>query len=753
MWSKRQAYYFLFVSLIFSLSFAFFPPQLRFDYDFEQFFPLDDEDLGFYQSYAQTFGEDNDYLLLAFENQGKEPWNSDFLELFQKLQNRIEILNNVDTTISILNLQQPRISPFGIRFLPVVSFENNSNQVRRLDFPLEEKFISSDGKALLLLVQNQKNISKEEGDVLYNQILDEISNSGLILRAVAGKIQTQRDFVELMQEEFSFFLGLSLLVMLLMLVFLFRSWWGVVIPILVLGIGVAWGFGVILLLGKPLALMSVMQPTIFLIVGLGAMVHLFSHIRQYLKMGHPIDQAIHEAFSHLLVPIGLTMLTTAFGFFSLWFTSVPALKDFGLTTGIGIFMMFLSVVFISPGLLYLIKISTSNSSSNSSRELGLNRLFLGLLHHKKKVIWTFLVLFVLSLALGSQVRVNGYLLDNLPSNHPIRADFEYFDQQFGGSNPLEIAIWTPSDEMNIFDYTVLLEIQKVENKLKDFFGEVSFISPLTVAKVLNQAQNQGSSEAFNFPTQGQYLRMKRILEREPQQFLPGVYSSERNLARISGRLPDLGSFKMGEIRRFFQEFVEVEIDPDLLHVKWTGTAYLIDRGHESVTRQMARGLGVAILLVGVVAGILFRSWRISLILLLPNIIPLIMMLAVMYLLGIELKLTTAILFSVAFGIAVDDSIHFMARLRSELGTGKSFLYSLKRTYLETGKALVLTTLILVFGFSLFLLSDFGVTFFTGLLISLALLFALAADMLLLPLLLLPMKRVWESKVKRAKVSP
>ncbi|MCS5488951.1 efflux RND transporter permease subunit [Algoriphagus limi] len=748
MWSKRQAFYLLFIALIFSMSFVVFQPTIRFDYDFEQFFPQDDEDLGFYQNYAQLFGEDNDYLLMAFENQGKKLWEPDFLNEFKLLQGKIQLLENVDTTLSILDLKQPRISPFGIRFQPVLLLDEDSVLVNRFNAQLEGKFISKDGKSLLLLVQNRDNLTKDEGDALYGQILDEISNSNLSLRAVAGKIQTQRDFVDLMQAEFSFFLGLSLLVMLLMLIVLFRSWWGVAIPIIVLGVGVAWAFGVILWLGNPLALMSVMQPTLFLIVGLGALVHLLSHLRQKLEKGYSKDYCIDQTFRQLLIPIGLTMMTTAFGFLSLWFTSVPALKDFGLTTGIGILVMFFAVVLLTPGLLFLIKIPELERSRNTSKNWVLNRLFVALLKRRTLVIWVFVGISVLSLVLGSQVRINGFLLDNLPSNHPIREDFEYFDQQFGGSNPLEIAILTPSEELNIFDYEVLEQIQKIENKLQDYFSGVSLISPLTVAEVLNQAQNQGNSEAFQFPSKGQYLRMKRILDTNPQQFLPAVYNSENRIARISGRLPDLGSFKMGEIRRDFFEFVKEEIDPELLKVKWTGTSYLIDRGHESVTLEMARGLGVAFLLVGVIAGILFRSWRISFILLIPNIIPLLMMLAVMNLMGIELKLTTAILFSVAFGIAVDDSIHFMARLRTELSSGKTFFYALKRTYLETGKALVLTTLILVLGFSLFLFSDFGVTFYTGLLIALALIFALSADMLFLPLFLIPLKKVWESKVKK-----
>ncbi|NVJ87438.1 MAG: MMPL family transporter [Algoriphagus sp.] len=748
MWSKRRSLLLLFFSILFSLSFLVFPPKPAFDYDFEQFFPQDDEGLDFYKEYANKFGSDNDYLLLAFENRDQGPWDSDFLIRLQKLQEAITSLDKIDTVISVLTIKKPRISPFGIQFQPLVSFNEKKVEKSISDFSLGEKFISKDGKGLLLLVKHQKNISKEEGDILYGKIQKEISDSNLILRAVAGKIQTQRDFVVLMQREFGFFLGISILVMIGLLILIFRTWWGVVVSFLVLGTGIVWAFGIILWLGKPLSLMSVMQPTIFLIVGLGALVHFFTHLVKALRTGVSSDQAILKTFSQLAPPVGLTMLTTAFGFLSLWFTSVPALKDFGLTTGIGIFVMFLAVMLITPGILLLIKVQGSERRVKPKINLKLHSVFLELLRNKKAVIGVFLGLSLLSGFLGYQVRVNGYLLDNLPIDHPIRSNFEYFDQQFGGSNPLEIALWTANSDESIFDFEVFKEIQKVEEELFHYFGEVQLLTPLTVVKTLNQAQNQGNPAAFQFPSRGQYLRIKRLMDRSGDQFLSEVYDSETQMARISGRLPDLGSHKMGEIRNSFKEFVEKEINTDLLRVQWTGTAYLIDRGHESVTRQMARGLGVAFVLVGIIAGILFRSWRISLILLLPNIIPLGLMLLVMYIFGIDLKLTTAILFTVAFGIAVDDSIHFMARLKTELNAGKNFLYALKRTFLETGKALILTTLILVCGFSLFMFSDFGVTFYSGILIACALIFALLADLFLLPLLLLPMKKVWEEKASK-----
>ncbi|MEP0713205.1 MAG: MMPL family transporter, partial [Algoriphagus sp.] len=511
---------------------------------------------------------------------------------------------------------------------------------------------------------------------------------------------------------------------------------------------VAWAFGVLLLLGKPLDVMSVMQPTIFMIVGLSALIHFFTHLIKKLKEGKAKDEAIQAVFRQLLVPVWLTILTTSLGFVSLYFTSIPALQDFGWSTGLGVLIMFFSVIIVAPGLLYLFPISYPYSSERAERLGFLHAVFMWQLRHKRLIRVSFLGITLLCIAVGTSLKINGYLLDNLPLNHPIQQDFEYFNEMYGGSNPMELYLSAGKNAPSLLEYEVLLEIDKVENKLQELFGEGQVISPLTLVKSVNQAQNQGDPKAFTMPSKGQMLRMDRWLEPFLEQSDAKVLTSDRRSGRISARAADLGSLEMSARREKFDEFVQREIDPNLLEVRWTGTAYLIDAGHKSVTFQMAKGLGVAFLLVGVIVGFLFRSWRISFLLLVPNFIPLIWMLGLMYVLDIEFKLTTAILFTVAFGIAVDDSIHFMSRLKQELERGKNLIYAIKRTFLETGKAIVLTTVVLTAGFSLLIFSQFGVTHFTGLLISASMIFALLADLMLLPLLLLPLKRMWEKKFKK-----
>ncbi len=752
MFQKTNAYFLLILAILITAVVLVFPPKPQFDYDFEQFFPQDNADLEFYGLYKNKFENDNDYLLIALENQKGELLDKNFLDQALQIQNEINSIEGVDTVISILNFEKPIIGVFGMRWEKVFKWETeNDRQKSKLEMEaFRSQLISKDEKSLLFWIKNKQNISKEEGDELYLQIRSVFNKSDLSPKAVAGKIQAQGDFIKLMQKEFGMFFGLSILLILLMLFLIFRSFWAVWIPVVTLLIGVTWAFAFMLYFGKSLDVMSVMQPTIFLIVGLSALVHFITHLKTKIDLGYNQQNAISEVFKELFVPVGLTFLTTSLGFISLYFTSIPALKSFGITTGTGVLIIFIVCILVAPGLLHLVKIKGKGAATQLKSESTLRSLFSWILKRRKTVLITFLAISVLSIWAGSTIHVNGFLLDNLPSDHPIQNDLDYFDDQFGGSNPLELYLEVGENAGSLLEYEVLQEIEKVEAKLQELLDTASLISPLTLVKSLNQAQNQGSSKAFVFPSGGQFQRMNRFLNRDLGEFGIRVLADNNKIGRISSRIPDYGTLKMNSIRSQLNEFVKAEIDPKLLKVSWTGTAYLIDLGHQSVTSQMAKGLGFAFLIVGIIAGVLFRSWRISFILLIPNIIPLIWMLGLMYVLGVEFKLTTAILFTVAFGIAVDDSIHFMTRLRFELAKGISLVYAIKRTFLETGKAIILTSVILVSGFGLLIFSQFGVTHFTGLLIGASLIFALLADLFLLPLLLLPMKKVWEEKSKSLK---
>ncbi|WP_242617440.1 efflux RND transporter permease subunit [Cecembia calidifontis] len=750
MFIKKQSYFGLLIASIILLMMAIFPPKVFFDYDFESFFPQDDADLAFYQEFREEFENDNDYLLIALGH--KDVFDAGFLEDFQSFKSQLGELEQIERVYSLLDVEDVVINPFGIQRKKLLDWsdEGSLEQSKRKILGSERwkgNLISANGDFLLLIAHNQQQISKEVGDVLYGQIVELLEGYDFEKVYTAGKIKAQGEFVRLMQEEFSFFLGISFVLIILILFLIFRSWWTVLTAMLVIAIALIWSLALGLYFGKALDVMSVMQPTILSIIALAALVHYFNHYLNYLRHDYSKDEAIQKSFSEITIAVFLTCMTTSLGFMSLYFTSVPTLKFFGLYTGLGVLIVFFAIVLITPGLLYLIpplgKVQESDQAAFWRKSMRIG--FLGIIKRQQLIIWFFTVTSLFSVWALTGLKVNGYILDNLPREHELIREFSFFDREFGGSKPLEFWIEKGPQAGSLIEWDVLRELDKLEEFIHSSFETGPIISPVAVVKSLNQALNSGNGKAFVMPSQGQWKRMEPYLERAYQELPTKILSDDQKSARISTRMEDIGSLRSVALKNHLDQFLEQEIDPDLLKVSITGTSHLIDISHESVSRQMMKGLVVAFLIVAIIAGFLFRSWRIAVIVLIPNIIPLLWMCGLMWLLGIELKLTTAILFTVAFGIAVDDSIHFMSKLRIELDKGRKWLYALKRTFIDTGKAIILTTLILSAGFAVLIFSQFGVTFYAGLLISTALVFALMADLLLLPVLLIRLGKIWEKK--------
>jgi uncharacterized protein len=749
---KRKTSFLVFgLSLSLTLVIFLFPPTLKFDYDFESFFPQDDEELSFYHQFRTEFENDNDYLLIALGYQ-PDVLDSGFLENANQLRLEIKNMKGVEKVFSLLDLKEPIISPFGIRSQPILEWDDPASLERTKRKLLQSKLwknnlINEKGDYLLLIVHNKQRISKEEGDLLYRDILSSVLTSGLTDFYIAGKIKAQGEFVSLMQDEFSLFLGISAILIIILLFFIFQTWWGIIIPLIILAIGILWTIAFSLYLGKPLDIMSVMQPTILSVIGLAAIIHFFNHYLNFLRHGFDKEEAIEKSFTEMLPAVFLTCLTTSLGFISLYFTTVPTLKFFGLYTGIGVLLMFIAVILISPGLLYLVPAFRHKNELNNALKwrLGMRKAFSFVLSNRMSIPIIFLAISLLCLFGINQLHVNGYILDNLPREHKLVEEFRFFDRNFGGSKPLEFSLELGNKAESIFQIEVLRQLDKFEDFITETFEAGTILSPLTLVKKLNQAQNSGNEKAFIMPSQGQFIRLQAFLGEALDLSPSKIVTTDLKRGRLSTRVEDYGSLKGTRLKEQMEVFIEKEIDNDYLKIRMTGTSHLIDMSHEGVTVQMLKGLVFAFFLVAIITGFLFRSWRISLVVLIPNILPLIWMGGMMWAFGIDLKLTTAILFTVAFGIAVDDSIHFMSKLRLEISKGRTWLYALKRTFIDTGKAIILTTLILVSGFSVLIFSQFGVTYYSGLLISMALLFALAADLLLLPILLLPLGKIWDKK--------
>lgn len=729
----------LFTSLCFVLI-----SDLGFDYNFENFFPQNDPDTEFFKSFRHEFETDNDFIIVGLVND-EGVFKPDFLQRADSLANEIAKLRNVNQVVSPTQLKDILIDPFsGQPFeIPLLRIENEKLLQRDSSkvFGRGEMvgtFFSEDGKALAIQVNHKQYLSKQACDTLSFAIQEMVYPAGFDDAHIVGRALGQTYYVSMMQRELIVFVSLSIVLIVLFLFVAFRSWWGIWVPITVILLSVVWILGIMQLFGKEIDLMLMVLPTIIFVVGMSDVVHVLARYFEELRGGKDKLDAIKIAFKEIGLATFLTSLTTAIGFLTLLTSSIQPISDFGVYTAIGVFVAYTLAYSLLPAVLILSKVPKidAKSSIQSFWNKKLRFLFLWVIKNRTGILVGSLVVLVLSILGVSRVEVNNYLLEDLKDSDELKQEFLFFENEFAGARPFEMALLFKED-VNIFDREVLLAIDSIDQHLIDDYGVGALISPARIIKLAYRT-SKGKDRYFEIPkTQKEIDRLVKIIERQNQgEFLRLFVNQEKGIARINGKTGDLGAQKFSQLNQNLQDFTSETNASKYFDYRITGTATLIDNNNSYLATDMTLGLFIAFFIVSLIVGLMFKNLKMVLICLIPNIFPLLLIGAIMGYSGIDLKVSTSIIFTIAFGIAVDDTIHFMTKLRLQLSKGHSMLYALKRTFISTGKAIIITSIILCGGFLTLILSDFLGTFYIGLLISLTLLFAVLADLLLLPALLI-----------------
>jgi predicted RND superfamily exporter protein len=301
-----------------------------------------------------------------------------------------------------------------------------------------------------------------------------------------------------------------------------------------------------------------------------------------------------------------------------------------------------------------------------------------------------------------------------------------------------LAVKVKGKDRNVWDKEIIQKLDSVETYLENEFGVTVKSSLVKILKTLNRSAHAGNADSYEIPTANSKIRsFKRIIKvADKGRFVYGFIDSTEQKTRVSGTIPDLGNVLAREKTEALFAFIKKNnLDQDI-EFKVTGTGYLLDKNMRYLAVSLIKGLGISIILVALIIGFVYRSGRILIISIITNVLPLVVIAGYMGFTGVELKTSTSIIFTIAFGIAVDDTIHFLGKFKYELMKGKGKLYALKRSYFTTGKAMILTTLILSSGFLLLVFSSFLGTFYMGLLLCITFVVALVADLTLLPVLLL-----------------
>ncbi|MFK7924234.1 MAG: RND family transporter, partial [Bacteroidia bacterium] len=450
--------------------------------------------------------------------------------------------------------------------------------------------------------------------------------------------------------------------------------------------------------------------------------------------------AMKDTMREIGFAIFLTSVTTAIGFASLLVSRVPPIRAFGLFAAAGVLFTFLITVVVLPYALLSIDPKTflkARSLENSPIwDRFFNKTHRFTQTRPKAILIGTVIILVTCGWLITQIPLNTHLIEDIGKNDPVRKSMEFFEEKSYGMRPFELGLH-PKGDAKFTDQNVLIEIEKIQDFLSTQSYFSPFISPVTVVAGANYIENFSRARYRKIPdTQAEVDELLDVVRASGgQEFMRSVMTEDATYARLSSRIPDIGTDAIDDIYTRLDSFIIAEGDTSLLSYRPTGHAFLTEHNLKYIRSSLMGGLSIAFVIIGILMGLLFRSFRMLAISMLPNVIPLFLTGGVMGLFGISLTASTAIVFVISFGIAVDDTIHFLTRYRLERQLGHTVEDSIGKTIRGTGKAMVMTSLVLLGGFVILLASDFGGTFSVGLFTALTVVFALLSDFLLLPVLL------------------
>lgn len=749
---KRISYTALaFVAVITVLSF-YELRNIKFDYDFESFFPQDDPDLDKYIDFRNTFEYDNEFILLAIENK-KGIFRDEFLDRISVLTDSIKNIPDVSYVQSPVTLEYMVVSGLGPLRIPYIHlgeaerYKEDSTLVYKTP-ELVGSFFARDGNSVCFYIKTTEGISKAKSDSLLSRIDRAVAAHKFDDTFTASKAKGQKVYLEKLSGEFVQFFIASFLLVVLFLWISFRSFWGIWVPVVIVLLSIVWTLALMTVTGKALDIMTVLLPTMMFVVGMSDVVHIVTKYIEELREGAVSKfDALIKAIKEAGFATFITLITTSLGFLTLINSNIIPIRDFGIYTSLGVFIAFVLSYSIMPLVLFLLpepKIAAVKPESDFWRK-QLHKLLRWTLRNRKSVVIGTLIIAGISIFGITRIVLNNHLIEGLTRKDELRQDFEFFETNYSGVRPFEILITLNDTNSSLWNNEEMRAIDKLETYLRNDFGVGFIISPASLVKGMNKALNNGNPESYILPANEEDLTnvVDQLEQFRKRKEMKNLVTKNGKEARVTGKMADIGSKVFLERSAELEKFLQANPDMKCINVHLTGAALMLDKNNKYLVDNTIQGLLISILVVALISALVHRNLRMMIIAIIPNLLPILIIGGIMGFTGIELKSATSIIFSIAFGIATDDTIHFLARLKLEIAQGKSVMYCVKRSFLSTGKAVVVTSLILCGGFLSLIGSGFESTYYFGLLVSITLLVAVVTDLLLFPLLV-----IWLIKDKK-----
>lgn len=764
MWTKiagiilRNRIAFIVAVLLGTLFMGFQIRNLEMSYEQASLLPQQDTAFIDYVQFQQTFGQEGNVMVFAIRD--PEFYQLEKINDWIQMGNDILALKGVNAMVSITHT-------FNL---------HKNNETRKFEIlPIFPKHVNSQ-KELDSLAFIAENLPFYNGTLInkanhvYGMMVTvsaEVMNSPARVELVRQIQKITKNFTDKYQQpmhysglpyirvvnaekikkEMYMFIALSLLITAIILYLFFRSFRIVGFCLAIIGINVVWAMGFMALLNIKVTLLTAMLPPLLIVIGIPNCVFMVNKYHaEYVLHGNKI-----KALQRMVQKIGnatlLSNLTTAAGFATFIITSSQILKEFGLIAFISITTVFIICLVLIPAVFSYLPVPDQKQTRHL-HNVFINNIIdklIQLVMTRRTVIYT---ITGIALALGiigiTLMKTTGYMVDDLKETDPIRQDLSFFENNFDGLMPLEITI----DFQKPNQVFKLPNLEKLEKLSKEIQENPEISRPLSIVeavKFADQAYYNGKAEYYKLPNN---INKNFILKYALGSGTGGMNSvaksfvdSTASKVRLSFRVKDIGTKKMEALEDSLYREIGRLFPADKHNVKVTGSSIIFFKGNQYLIKNLFSSLALAILLIASFMAWMFHSKRMVLIALVPNIIPQIITAAIMGYAGIPIKASTILVFSVAFGISVDNTIHYLAKYRQELqATNWSIRSSVVLALKETGQSMIYTSIILFFGFGIFCLSNFGGTFALGLLTSITLFAAMLANLIILPSLLLTLEK-------------
>lgn len=734
---KSIVFIFICLGILASLSLR----DLKFSFDFSHFFPEGDDDLIFYQDFIKDFGTDDNFLLIAIENE-KTVFDKTFLNEFHQLSIDAKKFPYVTANQSITTLFYPLKSPLGYSKLPIIHLNDSTRYVSDWKKIKEDNlFINSliDKKAtsLVLVLETEDGLNYEQCTELLNTVRPRLEQVGFSDYHLLGRAFFYEALIDIQKRELLITTIAASILIVLILFLVYRSVTIIALSLFSILLALALFMGLLSILNIELTALASFYPILILIVGTSDVIHIMDDYLGKLRKGLEKEIAMRMTLKEVGVSTLLTSVTTAIGFASLLTSKSTSVSGFGINASLGVLIAFVTIIFFTCALLLLIDerhlIPKVADSKVWPKSLHATNSFTK--RYPKSILLGSLIFGGLCVIGITKINTNYQIKNSFPAGSQIASDFEFFQQNYSGFRPLEVAVTTVGNN-KITDFAVAKEIEKVVQEMKSIPTIQSVRSVNAFYKGLNKANNLNKSDYFILPEkETEFNEYRKAVKKLTQRQFAKFVNAEENKSRITSKVLDVGLDTITKVYQDLRNFILTQTDTSKVQFRLTGTGILLDKNAVYVRESLINGLLMGTLLVAFIMALLFKNLKLLLISLLPNVLPLLFAAGLLGFLGIPLEATISVVFAIVFGIAVDDTIHFLGRFKVGRANGLTKEEALEVTFFETGRALVITTLTLFFGFLVLLFSANQPSVTIGLLVSVTLLAALVLDLLLLPVLI------------------